>query len=308
MDRFLKSLSDETRLKIIAILMNGEFSVQELTQILEMGQSRISRHLKILTDAHITQFRRVGSWIYYRLESDQDSYLKNIIENIKQWLKKSKLHQALSSNMQKILDRRRSQSQCFFAQVGDQWLDLQAKYLDLSMFYKVLTGEIGRAESLADLGCGVGQTISVLLPYVGKIIGVDNSPEMLDMARKNLQSLQSVDLRLGNLEHLPLRDEEVEIVLATFVLHHIAQPSSVFSEFFRVLSPGGRLIVIDFITHSNEILRDKMADLWMGFSEKEIFGWMTPASIQAGDFRELPGGRGSNRIFIASGIKVNKQV
>ena len=280
MINLIKSLADETRLKILAILERGEFSVQEITHILSMGQSRISRHLKILTDAGITSPRREGSWTYYSLKN-MNGLKKPVIESAISWITHSTEFDEIRAGTKIALEERKKRTKVFFDRIVGDWEILRNQFIDETQYFDVLRTAVGKTRFLADLGCGIGKTILKISDLSERFIGVDNSFEMLNAAKKNLprQLLNRVDFRLGDLEHLPLKENEVDTVLASMVLHHLAEPRMIFEEFFRVLASDGRLIILDLFRHSDEEFLNAMADLWFGFDGNDLSNWMSAAGF-----------------------------
>jgi ubiquinone/menaquinone biosynthesis C-methylase UbiE/DNA-binding transcriptional ArsR family regulator len=299
-----KSLSDETRIKIVGVLSHGEFTVQELTKILDMGQSRISRHLKILTDAGITQYRREGSWAYYRL-APENGFRKKIVNVIKNELDAS--GESFLDPIHEILEHRKSISRNFFLKHGRNWDVLRAQFLSNNMLKSIFRKHLDPSHTIADLGCGSGESIIVLRKsgFDGRIIGVDNSPIMLKNAQEKVATarLASVEFRLGDLEHLPMKDNESDALLAVMVLHHMAQPEFVFREFFRALAPGGKLLVIDLLKHENEKFRLEMGDLWLGFSPEDLSAWTRDSGFADPVIIEKAG---KERIVVFATRKPNK--
>lgn len=279
MIKFLKALADSMRLQIVLILDMGEFSVQEIMEILQAGQSRISRHLKILTDAGITECRREGSWCFYYLDKTSGEYTEFIL-NVIDHLKKNSEYGMISDAVHRVFEKRRERSLQYFSRVGSEWQRIRKDLFSISELDEIMMRGIGHPRILADLGCGQGESILNLSNLAERFIGVDNSSQMLATAREFLKSIGTrVDLRLGNLEHLPIRDEEVDGVLLSLVLHHIAQPSEVFSEIYRILCGGGRFVMMEFDRHENESFRDLMGDLWLGFSGDDIRSWLEQAGF-----------------------------
>jgi len=300
----LKILADETRLKIYAILTQGEFSVQEITRILQMGQSRISRHLKILSDAGVACSRREGSWVFYGLATPTATQA-SLLTLLKEWVDQSGEFTKTQELIEHVLEQRRSQSRNFFERVGADWDDHDSRYISRRVLFDFLSKRMAGVETLADLGCGDGVAIDALRGKIQTIIGVDNSRERLKAASARLGNLDGVDLRLGNLEHLPLRDNEVDCVLVSLVLHHLAQPGFVFSEFYRVIKPGGAVMIVDFHPHKNEALRREMGDLWLGFQSGEMLKWVDENGFTASESEDIDGGREPLKLFLTMGRKPN---
>jgi SAM-dependent methyltransferase len=301
---FLKCIANEARLGIISVLSHGDFSVMEIVTILSMGQSRISRHLKILQESGVVTSRRKGSWIIYALDDPPDERGK-ILALILDWARGEEAYRAIEDAVESALEQRRLRSRAYFSKDGSHWQLLKRRYIDEVQYYKILRKAIGERRVIADLGCGAGETIESLVKYHELVIGVDNSPEMLKSARRNLAEWtgKGVDLRLGDLEHLPLRDEEVDGVVASLVLHHLAKPADVFREFYRVLHPGGKVVVLEFEEHQDKAALESMGDLWFGFMQDDLEVWMTNAGFEEIRITRQKGGRGGMKLVLITGIK-----
>ncbi len=284
---FLKSLADETRIEILFILNMGEFSVREITEILNMGQSRISRHLKILVTSGIATFRREGAWVLYSLNKLSDER-REIIESIIRWKSKINDSEELLVSIKWTMEKRRRLSRDYFSRIGSRWNKLKDRYIDTERLYSELNAKLIPEGVIADLGCGIGESIARMTTQSRKFIGVDNSREMLGIAKKNLSAAlkQGTDLRVGDLEHLPLKEKEVDGILAALVLHHVAQPIQAFREFYRVLKPGGQVLIVDFKKHQNKDFQKKMADLWSGFNRNELLNWISESGFRDPEFTE----------------------
>lgn len=284
---YFKALSDITRIRIYNILLHHELSVNELVLILDMGQSRISRHLKILTDSGLLKCRRNGVWAFY--SADFSEVTGNFTQIIKCYFEEEpSLNQDLLRALQIIEDRSHKTKQ-FFNTIAHKWDLLKQDILGSFDLNSAIVESVDQCLAAADLGCGTGELISYLKKYSSRVIGVDSSSSMLGEARKRfLGENGTVDLRLGELEHLPLGDAEVDLAVISLALHHLSQPQLAISEACRILKPGGTLIIAEFDRHDNETLRKTYGDRWLGLTEKEVGSWISENS------------------FIMSGIKTYK--
>ncbi len=285
-----KALADPTRLRIAAVLQSGAFNVNELVSILGLGQSRVSRHLRILVEAGLLEAKRDGVWVYYRLserwQQRGDSPLRYL----------RVLGHELQTNLngerdavEACLARRREQSSRFFRKVADQWDRRRDAVQGPSGYLEQLLERIDPVTTLVDLGTGTG----VLLPHLSaraeKVIGIDASPEMLRVAGSNCvaSELTNVELRLGTLEHLPLANEMADMMVAHMVLHHVANPPDALKEARRALRSGGALVVADFARHSVEDYREKLGDLWLGFEGAELESWLDTSGFALEELKTI---------------------
>ena len=134
---------------------------------------------------------------------------------------------------------------------------------------------------VGDLGCGTGQLAWSLAPFVHRVVGVDESDQMLDAARKRLESADNVVLRRGRLEELPLADGELDAALLVLVLHHLTDPAAVLGEAARSIRPGGRLLVVDMLPHDREEYRRQMGHVWLGFEPERVSSWLLEAGLES---------------------------
>lgn len=287
----LRALGDASRLRLLSVLQEGAFNVNELVGILGLGQSRVSRHLKILLDAGLVTARREGSWVYYELSP--------------RWLSEggdpmlAELGPALAARVardgeaiQACHERRRERAETFFRGVAARWDRRRDEILGPPRHLDFLLEGIPHATTIVDLGTGTGLLLAPLCERAEHVIGVDSSPEMLDVARENARALglENVDLRLGRLEHLPLADRQADVMIANMVLHHVARPPAALDEIRRGLEPRGQLVLADFRRHEREEYRESLGDLWLGFAEAELGRWVREAGFDIETIESVPDG------------------
>lgn len=303
-----KAFADDSRLRIINALRFGVFNVQELTSVLRLSQPTVSHHLKILTQSGVVSSEKAGTWAYYRLRGDEKANaaaftISQAFLNLTET--SPSLVPALSNDNQEIkqvLERRRDDAKVFFDSAAKNWKDLSREIQGPESFIEELAREIPSTASLLELGCGTGTLLEKILPRSGKTYGVDYSEAMLETAKRTLGTRSSgVDLRLGYLEHLPLGDDSVECAVAHMVLHHIADPKEVLRDASRVLKQGGTLKVVELTTHAREEMRERYADLWLGFDVQELSRWTEEAGFTGIEARFLDKGK---NVFLLSAVKL----
>ena len=295
----LKALSDSSRLRLTAILMHGEFTVQELTRIMGMGQSKVSWHLKILTDASLLTVKRQGTWSYYRI-GETNRFFSAIRDAVERELAQLPERSADLAAVAAVLEERRRKSQEFFDLHALQWDELSRTLLPIPDYRDRLLAAVPADVKLLEIGVGTGALLVDLANSGRDIVGVDHSPAMLEEARRRLlrSGISSIDLRLGEMAHLPLPDGSVECVIANMVLHHAADPLAVICETGRVLVPGGLLLIADLARHEREAARDQLADQWLGFGEEELAGWLDSAGFADISFERVEGRAGQESVLI----------
>lgn len=303
----LKSLSDPCRLRLVAILLHSELTVQELTCILRMGQSRISRHLKILSDAGVLTVKRQGTWSYYRV-GDGNPFFCAIRSAFERELENLPERGSDLASLALILEQRRRRSQEFFDRHARQWDELARTLLPVPDYLAKLIELVPEAATLLEIGIGTGGLLIQLAKRSKLVIGVDHAQAMLDEARRRLErdGVAGVELRLGEMTHLPLSDASVGCVVANMVLHHAADPGSVLREIRRVLLPDGQLILADLARHERESAREQLADQWLGFEEQELSGWLAGAGFVDFKCKRIEGTAGQEAVLLVSASPFTK--
>ena len=158
---------------------------------------------------------------------------------------------------------------------------------------------------VGDLGCGTGPVAAALAPFVGRVIAVDRSGEMLQTARRRLREHTNVEVRRGELESLPISDGELDAATLVLVLHHLADPAEALREAGRTLKAGGRLMLCDMLPHDREEYRQQMGHVWLGFSDEQVRGLLSDAGfvgIRITPLRTITEAKGP-ALFVASGIR-----
>lgn len=271
----LKALADDTRLRLAYILWHYELSVNELVTLLNMGQSRVSRHLKILSDAGLLQARRDGLWIFYKAIEEGEN--KDFLASLFSYLSKDLQNDLDVAS--RIIEERAIKTRQFFNSIADDWDELNKEVLGaFSLPQEVKKSVPTTCKIAVDLGCGTGEVLDKLLEISENVIGVDGSPKMLDLARRrfndNIAKLSHLSLRIGELDHLPLRDNEADFACINLVLHHLSDPRIALSEIERVLAPHGLLFISDFVQHKEEKMRRNYGDRWLGFSKENLEAYL----------------------------------
>ena len=203
----IKALADPTRLRLVGILEHGEFTVQELVSILKMGQSRISRHLKILVDSGICTVQRQGTWSYFRMNGE-DGFFHSIKQEILDRLDTVEGAGDDQVGLARVLDARRKKSRQFFDQHARQWDKMASELIPVDRYASTILDKLDSGHIVVDVGVGTGRLLKNLSIASSHVIGIDHSSPMLDEARQRITSegLDNVELRLGELTHLPVAD------------------------------------------------------------------------------------------------------
>lgn len=279
-----KSLSDPTRARILALLGREELSVAELQDILGMAQSRISSQLALLRQAEIVHDRREGKKAFYSLREDLPPKQSRLLMTALDSIAESPFCIEDRENLNRILQKRRRESEQYFNLIagrlgkgycpGRSWEAIG--HLALCLTPKI---------TIADLGAGEGLVSQLLARRAEKVWCIDNSPKMVEvgseLAHKN--DLSNLCYKLGDIEAVPLADASVDLAILSQALHHAQHPQKAVSEAYRILKPGGQLLLLDLKEHSFEKARELYADVWLGFKENALHGFLRKAGFQKVD-------------------------
>lgn len=288
---YFKSLADATRLRLLSVLCRHELNVNELVLILEMGQSRISRHLKILSSAGLLTWRREGLWVFYNIA--QNGKARVFIDAIRPFLDSDPAFKADRDMAAGMIEERVHKTRQFFNAIAEDWDKLSRDVLGSFDLPTAVTSHMPRCAVAADLGCGTGNVLHAMLGRCDRVIGVDGSPRMLELARRSFSTeSERVSLRIGDLSHLPLANGEAQFASLNMVLHHVPQPGDVLGEIRRVLSPGGLLALTDFNRHDDEHMRNEYGDHWLGFERRALETFLTDAGFIVREAKLAPVERG----------------
>ncbi len=283
---FFKALSDETRLRLLNLLLYFELNVNEIIEILNMGQSRISRHLKILTDKGLLKSRHNGAWTFYSTVTEGNGF--KFTESIKCFFKKKNIFSQDLKQTKRVIENRSRETTRFFDSIAEDWGKLKKEIFGNFDLNRFILNHVHKTHTIVDLGCGIGDLLSYIKVKANIVIGVDKSPKMLEEAYTRFQNNnEKIDLRIGEIEHLPLKENEVDIAIINMVLHHLSSPLAGFYEINRVIKRGGVFIIVDFLNHNTENMRKKYGDRWLGFSKKQIEIWLIKTGFKFDKFEDF---------------------
>jgi ArsR family transcriptional regulator len=303
----MDSLSDPTRLRLLRLLERHELGVVELCEVLQMPQSTVSRHLKVLADQGWVHARRQGTTHLYRMILDElDAPTRKLWllarEQTDEW---ATTHQDELRLAQRLADRQRD-AQAFFAGAAGEWDALRQELYGDAFTVQAVLAMLPATYVVADLGCGTGAVSEMVAPHVARLYAIDNSAAMLKAARKRVGERENVELRRGDLESLPLENAACDAALLLLVLTYTAEPQRVLSEEARILKPGGRVVVVDLLPHDREDFRRQMGQQRMGFSGEEMKQIMAAAGLTPGAVRALPPEPDAKgpALFLATGTRM----
>ncbi len=279
--KFLRALSDPTRLRIVALLEKEELSVNELQEITRMGQSRISTHLGLLQDSGLVQSRREGKRTFYKLNSVTDGVMGEFVQLAVRGAKELPDHSGDQINLKRILNLRREQAQVFFNQVAGRFDRVYGPGRSWQAFGHLLL-RILPPLVVADLGSGEGLLSELLARRCKKVIAVDNSEKIVGFgaakARKN--NLKNLEFRLGDLQNPPVEPDSVDLVILSQALHHAQEPAKAIGSAYRILKAGGQVMILDLARHHFERAHELYGDRWLGFAESDLQRWLEAAAFK----------------------------
>lgn len=285
----LTTLADPTRSRIILVLERNELTVSELCVVLEMPQSTVSRHLRLLSDEGWVISRQEGTSRFYALSDRLDEAALRLWRVVGDDLRERDAARTDRARTETVLAQRRAKSREFFHHSADQWDAMRAELVGERADLRALLGLFDDAWVVGDLGCGTGRLTSLVAPFVGRVVAVDGSANMLSAARGRLAGHDNVEFREGDLEALPVERESLDVAILSLVLHYAADPLRVLNEAHRVLRAGGRLLLVDLLPHDHVEYRQRMGHVWLGFSEQQVRGWLAEAGFGAARYHLLPG-------------------
>ncbi len=304
--KILRVVADPNRLRILLLLRGEELSVAELQEILVMGQSTISTHLSQLKQAGLVEDRRTGKSNLYRLASQAlveatalkghdfsradslmesagplgpegcsafaaspaSGFLEDLLARAKQEIPEAAPDQAA---MRRVLRKRQDKMRSFFDSVAGR---LGKDYVPGQSWKGVAEALLRLIPpmTIADLGAGEGSFALLLAQRAKRVIAVDTSAKMIEVGRDQAlrHGVENVEFRLGDMEEIPIADAEVDLVFFSQSLHHALHPERAIQQAFRILMPGGRIVLLDLVKHRFEEARELYADEWLGFSEAEL--------------------------------------
>jgi len=276
----LKTLSDATRLRLLALVSREELSVAELQEILGMGQSRISSQLALLRQVTLVSDRREGKKAFYSLRANLPPKTLALIRAAVDAVADQPVMNEDRENLDRILQKRRRTQEQYFNLIAGR---LGKNYCPGRSWEAIghLALRLAPAIDIADLGAGEGLLSQLLARRARQVWCIDNSPRMVEvgseLAKKN--GLANLAYRLGDIEKVPLPDKSVDLAILSQALHHAHHPQAAVNEAHRILRPGGQVVILDLNEHTFEKARELYADVWLGFRESALHGFLKKAGF-----------------------------
>lgn len=279
----LKATAESSRLRILVLLSHGDLTVTDLTDILGQSQPRVSRHLKLLLEAHLIERYQEGSWAFFRL-SDAEA-ARELLETVLSRISNvDGIVERDQERLASVKERRREKASDYFSANAASWDHIRSLHVPDDAVEAALCTLIGQTpfQAMADLGTGTGRLLELFAPLYRRGVGVDLSREMLAVARANLDraGVAHAQVRQGDLYSPPVERDAFDLVTMHQVLHYLEDPARAIREAARLLRPGGRLAIVDFAPHALEFLREEHAHVRLGFADRQMAEWLAEAGLE----------------------------
>lgn len=286
--RSLACLGDMARLRLLRLVEQEELSVGELARVLQLPQSTVSRHLKVLYES---------GWIGRRTEGTASRYWMDraalsrggraLWDVVSRQLGETPTLAEDDHRMTEVLAERSADSSAFFGRIVGEWDRLRRELFGASFDWEALLSFLGPQWIVADVGCGTGSTAELLAPVVGRVIAVDREPQMLAAARKRLDRFDNVEFLRGEVTDLSLGDGHVDAAVVSLVMTSVEAPDAAVREIARVLRPGGLALIVDMVPHDRTSYRHTMGHVHLGFDREAVGQWAAAAGLSDVRYRRL---------------------
>lgn len=288
----LRAAGEPTRLRILTLLAHSELTVSDITQILGQSQPRVSRHLKLLSDAGLIDRHQEGTWVYYRLaDRGPEAHLAETIVDLLPF--EDEICARDLARLDGIRSVRNEAAQEYFKANAANWAQVRSLHTKDALVEQAMLAMFGDepVADILDIGTGTGRMLQLFAPLCRHGIGIDLNSDMLNFARANLSGSETRHCRVqqGDMYGLEFADDSFDRVIVHQVLHYADEPRAVLEEAVRVLAPEGRIIVADFAPHTLESLRDEHAHRRLGFADEEIGGWLAASNTRSCGIEHLAG-------------------
>jgi ArsR family transcriptional regulator len=308
----LRAAAEETRLRILALLAEGELSVTDLTDILGQSQPRISRHLKLLVEAGLVERHREGAWAFFRL-TDRGTALRIIRPTLESLDRSDPQLLEDRTRLEGVRAQRSHAAQAYFSRLAPEWDRVRSLHAPEAVVEAAVLEALGAKpiRNLVDLGTGTGRMLQLLAPRAGRTVGLDASHAMLSVARANLEKagLRGIELRQGDIYAPPFPRDTFDLVIIHQVLHYLDDPARAIREAARLVSPGGRILVVDFAPHKLEFLREAQAHRRLGFAPAQVESWLDEAGLDCMLTRDIaPPKKGDDQLTVSLWLGQDRRI
>ena len=286
----LKAAGEVTRLRLLALLANGELSVKDLTDILGQSQPRVSRHLKLLAEAGLVVRNAEGAWAYYRVADSGDvgrlvsCILEQLVGNDRE-LAEDRMA------LEKVQLAHRLEADKYFSKVARDWDKLRKLHVSETAVEAAIVRHVGEdpVDSLLDLGTGTGRMLELLSGVYRHGTGIDSSREMIGVARAKLAAagISHAQIRLGDIANPEGDSEPADLIVLHQVLHYFDDPGRIIAQARSCLAESGRILVVDFASHNLEYLREHDAHRRLGLSNEQMAAWAKSCDLEVAHFEQI---------------------
>lgn len=290
----LSQLGEPLRLRLLRVLEREELTVGELARVVQVPQSTVSRHLKVLSDGGWLASRNEGTSTLHRLlQDDLEQPHRAIWQAIREPLvaidgPTAREFDEDLRRVEAVLAERRTDTQAFFGRLAGQWDSVRQELFGSTVTLRALLPLIPPDWVVADIGCGTGNAAELLAPCVKQVVCVDQSDVMLHAAERRLKMYPNIRYMQGDLEKLPIESGLLDAAVCVLVLHHINDPAIGVKEMARCLKPGGVCLVVDMVEHDRHTYRQMMGHRWLGFGVPQLVRMMTEAGLVKPRIQVLP--------------------
>jgi demethylmenaquinone methyltransferase/2-methoxy-6-polyprenyl-1,4-benzoquinol methylase/ArsR family transcriptional regulator len=275
----LEAAGEITRLRVLSLLCAAELTVSELVAILGQSQPRVSRHLKLLVEAGLAERRREGAWGFFRI-AEGDTLARDLVARLD---RADPVLVADRARLEMTREARRRQAAAYFAQRAPDWDHIRTLHAPEEQVEAAILALLGPKpiRAMLDIGTGTGRMLELIAPNAQRVVGLDQSAAMLSVARARIEErgLSNTQLRQGDIYAAPIERGAYDLVVIHQVLHFLDDVPRAIGEAARALSPGGRLLIVDFMAHEEESLRQDYAHRHLGFTEVEMEAWLAAANL-----------------------------
>ncbi len=284
---WLQTLADVTRVRLLLMLEREELTVSELCTIVQLPQSTVSRHLKVLAADDWVINRREGTNQLYRLDTDAWDAARR---NLWQWVQSQSETHSTSLDQQRLTQvlGLRSRSEAFFSSTAEQWDKLRIELFGQNLDAFVLAASLPSDAVVGELGCGSAPLSYLVAPFVRQVIAVDNSTAMLSAAKQRLLGLDNVRIEQTPLTDMSLESCILDVAWLILVLPYLTDPVCVLREAARVIKPACSLVLVDLLPHDRDAYRHEMGHVRLGVNRTELDQWLEAAGLCLERYHELP--------------------
>ncbi|MFZ1813797.1 MAG: metalloregulator ArsR/SmtB family transcription factor [Rhizobiaceae bacterium] len=286
----LRAAGETTRVRLLALLSVCDLTVTDLIDILGQSQPRISRHLRLMTEAGLVQRYSEGAWAFFRM-ADEGAAARLAFEIVSRIDPADPQLVRDRERLDGVRQRRAERAAGWFSSNAAAWDQLRKLHADDARVEAAMLELAGKRpfDAMLDLGTGTGRLLELFAPLYTKGTGIDASRDMLAVARANLDAagLSRVQVRQGDIYVLPTPAGQFDFVTLHQVLHYLDDPAAAIREAARALAPGGRLLIADFAPHHLEFLRDEQQHRRLGFSHQQIAEWLEAAGLELIEVQDI---------------------